>query len=602
MKLTKLSKALLFFSLFILPLFTARADDLDIPEEEVVVTATRTEETQLESPGMTEVIDAEKVQASGATNVSELLAKEGFVVSSYSGASGAATFRLDGCDATQTLVLVNGIPANSGTIGTVDLSYFPTAGISKIEVAHGPLSSLYGSGALGGVVNIITDLTGEPLNSVSMAYGTTDRSKADSGNAAVSIRRNNYGLTFGGGRDDGFRANSKSENYFLLYQYDFIQKEDEALSLHLQSMAKKNRLPGPVYQPTPEDDQSDKKHALSLVGKKIMPEGLWEYKVYGDYWHQTSYTFGENDDYRFRNYGMDLAGLYVWGRHEALFGINAVNSHTDSTDYGEHRLTNTGVFMQDSWSVAEQWKLISGLRWDNGGKYSSPVCPRVGLVYLADDHFSLKFGYGKAFRSPTISDLYFPYGGNPDLKPETGERYDITGEWRNNMHTVSLNVYQSKLKDGIDWIRVGPNDWDWAVQNFQKVRVTGANINWQAEWSDYLNSNVKYCRNDKEKWNPGTDSYNEDNFFGRNKLTLGLNFKRAAVSSNLNWEYVWDRSDQSAHEMEDYDAINWNLAYTFKGLVTYKLSINNLADKDYEIHYGYPVSEREYKISCSYAF
>ncbi|NLY76073.1 MAG: TonB-dependent receptor, partial [Firmicutes bacterium] len=221
MKLTKSSKVLLFFSLFILSIVSVRADDLDIPEEEVVVTATRTSQTRLESPGMTEVIDAEKVQASGATNVSELLAKEGFVVSSYGGASGAATFKLDGCDATQTLVLVNGIPENSGTMGEVDLSYFPTAGISKIEVAHGPLSSLYGSGALGGVVNIITDLTGEPLNSVSMAYGTTDRSKADTGDTAVSIRRNNYGLTFGGGRDDGFRANSKSENYFLLYQYDF---------------------------------------------------------------------------------------------------------------------------------------------------------------------------------------------------------------------------------------------------------------------------------------------------------------------------------------------------------------------------------------------
>ena len=611
--MVKLGKDLLLLLIVIFSLaFTAWADDSGLVEEEVVVTATRTEQTQLESPGMTEVITEEEIQASGATTLSELLTEEGFVVSSYSGASGAATFRLDGCDATQTLILVDGVPVNTGTMGTADLSYFPTAGISRIEVAHGPLSSLYGSNALGGVVNIITDLTGGPSSDISIAYGNTERNEAGSGEAMVTMVQRKYGLACGSGRADGFRENSKTNNYFFMYQYDFIQKKDEALSLYLKSMAKENRLPGPEYSPTPKDDQRDKKHSLSLIGKKFVINGLWEYKIYSDYWDEESYTYGVDYDYRFSNYGIDVAGQYVWDRHEALFGIDSVYSETDSTDYGGHYLTDTGIFLQDSWSVNGQWKLISGLRWDTASEYNSPVCPRISLVYLANDDFSIKFGYGKSFKAPTISDLYSPYGGNRDLQPETGGRYDITGQWRNNIHSINLNIYRSHLKDGISWVPVDATGWNYMAKNYAKVNTSGLNIKWRAKWNGQINSSLKYSLAHKENWDSATSSYKEDNFFGKNKLALGLGLQFASFLSNLSWEYVWNRSDQTYNDpssfqlvtvkMDDYHVLNWNLAYSYNDTITYNFNIFNLTDEEYAIYHGYPVSERAYMLSVDYSF
>lgn len=600
-----------------LNIFSASAAEPGVyEEEEVVVTATRTSQTQLESPGMTEVITEEEIQASGATTVAEILTQKGFVVSSYSGSSGTAFIRFDGGEADQTLIMLNGIPVNSGTLGVVDLSCLPTAGISRIEVAHGPLSSLYGSSALGGVVNIITDLTGEPYNNVELAYGNTDQGSVDSGQATITIQQEKYGLAFGASMNDGFRENSETEKYFFMYHYDFIQDKDEALSLYLQSSVKKSELPGAVYSPPLEDDQKDEIHGISLNGKKHMIGGLWEYKIYSDYWKETFHSSYGDDEYDYTNYGVDAAGLYTLGNHELLLGAGFVDSSTDSTAYGKHNLNNAGFYAQDSFYLNEHWKLISGLRWDTGSKYSSPVCPKISLIYFATENISVKLGYGKAFRAPTISDLYTPsvsydggltyYSGNPNLKPEKGERYDITSEWIQNRHSLSLNLYHSDLTDGIEWEKTISGS---SPENFDKMKVTGLNLTWKNKWSDFFNSTVKYSRVEKEAWDSDV-GYSEDNFFGKNKLVLGLNFKYAAFSSNLSWEYVWDRSDQEDYstypselvEMKDYDILNWNLSYIYNKAVTYKLSINNLMDEDYAIYHGYPVSEREYKLSATYNF
>lgn len=591
--------------------FSASAAEPEVyEEEEVVVTATRTSQTQLESPGMTEVITEEEIQASGATNVAEIFTQKGFVVSSYS-ASGAALIQFDGGDPDQTLIMVNGIPVNSGTLSTVDLSYLPTAGISRIEIAHGPLSSLYGSNAVGGVVNIITDLTGEPYNNVELAYGNTDQGSVDSGQATITIQQEKYGLAFGASMNDGFRENSETTKYFFMYQYDFIQAEDEALSLYLQSSVKKSELPGPVYSSTSEDEQNDEIHGISLNGKKRIIGGLWEFKIYSNYWKETCHSSYSDDEYDYTNHGIDAAGLYTLGNHELLFGSSYVDSSTDSTAYGKHNLNNAGFYAQDTFYFNEHWKLISGLRWDTGSEYSSPVCPKISLIYLATENISVKLGYGKSFRAPTISDLYtsfsyygYTYSGNPNLMPEVGERYDITGEWFKNRNLVSLNLYRSDLTDGIDWV-YGTSSA--SPENFDKMKVVGLNLTWKTKWSDFFNSTLKYSRVEKESWDLDV-GYSEDNFFGKNKLALGLNYKYAAFSSNLSWEYVWDRSNQKDFstselvEMKDYDILNWNLSYIFNKAITYKLSINNLMDEDYAIYHGYPVSEREYKLSATYNF
>lgn len=609
MKIIKLCKA--FLPLLVLLLtFTAWADDSGIPEEEVVVTATRTSQTQLESPGMTEVITKEEIQASGGTTVAEVLTEKGFIVSSYGGSSGASYIRFDGGDADQTLIMVNGIPVNSGTLSTVDLSYLPTVGISRIEVAHGPLSALYGYSALGGVVNIITDLTGNPYNSVDLAYGNTDQGNADSGQATITIQQEKYGLAFGGSINDGSRKNSATDNCFFMYQYDLIQNIDESLSLYVQSTAKDNELPGAEYSPTSEDEQDDIMHSISLNGEKYLFGGLWECKTYCNYWKETAFISETDYEYDYSNYGIDAAGLYTFGKHELLLGTIFLDSNTDSTLYGKHSLNNAGFYAQDSLNLNEDWKLISGLRWDTGSDYSSPVCPKVSLIYLATKNTSIKFGYGKSFRAPTISDLYtsydylgYIYSGNPDLKPEKGERYDITGECIKNRHSLSLNLYHTYLTDGIDWVYGASSA---SPQNFDKMKVFGLNLIWKTKWSEFFNSAIKYCRVDKEIWDSG--SYKEDNLYGKNKMALGLNFKYATFRSGLSWEYVWDRFAQmnySTYEsvkMKDYNVLNWDLDYIFNDAITYKFSINNLMDEEYAIFYGNPMSEREYKLSIAYRF
>ena len=206
------------------------------------MTATRVSENASETPGQTEVITKEEINNSGATTVSEALIDNGLTIATNGGKFGEAHIQLDGSSSTQTLILVNGVPANTGCAGMVDLRYFPISPIQQIEVAHGPLSALYGSNAVGGVVNIITDLTGEPSNQFSLSGGDFSTKIID-----ITHQQEKWGIAVGLNATDGFRDFTANRNSYLLGQYNFYETGDEYLKLYWQFLNADGSCPVPCH-------------------------------------------------------------------------------------------------------------------------------------------------------------------------------------------------------------------------------------------------------------------------------------------------------------------------------------------------------------------
>ncbi|HYH05328.1 MAG TPA: TonB-dependent receptor [Bacillota bacterium] len=565
-------------------------------EEEVVITATRTKQAESQAPGKTEVITEAEVEASGAATVAEVLVGEGLVTYNTGGAAGAVNLQLDGASPAQTLILINGVPANAGTDGLVDLSYFPTAGIERIEIVHGPLSALYGANAMGGVVNIITNLTGKPASQGVFTGGSNSYGQFD-----LAIIQPRFGLAIGGRATDGYQANSGTNTSYIMGQYDFWQNDPQKLRLNFTYNTKDFEIPRSA------DDGKKENLAVDLQGKNILGQAVIEYKIYAqdfNYDHN-SYT---KTQYKTNIYGADFATGYQVASHLLLGGFQLQQSKLSRNELKD-TWHNGALFLQDEWQVNPQWQLVSGVRWDTGSVFSSPLCSRFGLNYALSEQLTVKLGYGKAFRAPNFDDLYFPEDsweydgktyyskGNPNLKPETSERYDLTGEWRSGSQTLGLNCFTAEVIDGIEWNRMENNVN--SPLNISKMQINGVSMSWQNQFNQYLAVELKYLFTDRKSWDVTTQSYSIDkNTYGKNRYTLNLEYNRNPWDMNLNWTYITERNDNQGN----YGVLDLNLKYQVNPKLNYGLTINNLTDKAYQVVDGYLMPGREYYLSANYTF
>lgn len=601
-KLKGFTYGLLLFSLGFNALDIFAEEPQVYQEDEVVVTATRTSEEKKETPGTTEVITKEEIDASGANTVAELLDKKGVVISTNGGTANAATVQLDGFSAGQTLVLVNGIPANTGSLGTVDLSYFPLSGIQKIEIVHGPLSALYGSNALGGVVNIITDLTGDPKTNLVMSGGSFN-----TGKIALGVQQRKFGIAVGGLYTEGDRERSRANMEHLLTQYDVYQNDTGYLTVNLGYWVKDSQSPGSLTY-HPEADEYAKNGELDLRGQTRYGDWIWDYKVFGQ---SVRYHYDEvgQASSRYRTYtsGFDLAGQYSSGSHNFLNGFTLRRDDSKSTITGEHTLDNGALFLQDEWKISGQWKLVSGVRWDTGSVFSSPLMPRISLIHQATENLTLKLGFGKAFRSPTVNDLYYPadsWGmvGNPDLQPEISKRYEFSGEWKVGSQLLTMNAFRANVENGIEW-QYDATEAKTMPVNITKMHVNGLILSWQKQLNKVMSTGIRYSWIDKSGWDETSASYcNDLNYFGKHQLTYDIKLDYGDWTGGLDWHWVAKRSIQSVYEMPDYHLLNLNIGYRANAKLSYQLSINNVFDKEYQIHHDYPMPGREIIMSLNHTF
>jgi len=485
---------------------TLHADSVDLGD--VSVTATKTQRKVSDVPASINIVTQKDIENSVALSANELLKNvAGLNIRNSMGLMSVGTTNkifmrgFGGSDA-RSLLLIDGVPMNDPYTGAAEWNQIPMSSIQRIEVVKGSGSSLYGSNAMGGVINIITKKPKEQKTDVSLSYGDMN---TKIGSIATSGKIDKFGYFLSGqmAKSDGYvadvAANQKSntikrgverENANLKFSYDIDDSSDISASYiyyHNQAIGVLD-VPG-GYNPYEQtmhtlqaryakyfDNSSDMK--ITIYSKP--GENSYDSLKY-DATYQTELVYkdvGKTDDF-----GSTLQYTYPLENHVITTGIDYKNSYAEKEDtYASSDVILTkgsqdyyGVFAQDEWFVNEQFILNIGARVDYYKNHSGEMhdevnsidtiyenksfnafSPKIGAVYHATNSTSIRASLGKAFRAPTVNDLYRDwisyskvYAGNPNLDPETVISYEIGVDQKIGDGNIHITAYKSDAQDFI---------------------------------------------------------------------------------------------------------------------------------------------------------
>ena len=584
---------------------------------EVVVTGTRSETDVRHLPMTVSVVGRPQLEASQQTSVLPVLNSQvpGFFSTSRgvmgygvaTGASGQMSLRGIGGPAqaalptTGLLVLIDGHPQYMGLMGHPIADAYQTMMAERVEVLRGPASVLYGSNAMGGVINIVTRKMQEDgirtnINIGAGSYGSVQTE------ATNRIRKGRFSstVTASYNRTDGHRADMAFEQYggYAKLGYDFTDNWKVWGDVNVTRFNATN--PGSVMKPYIDNDQRITRGMTSFALENHYEKtsgALSFFYNWGDHWINDGYQpGGEPLQYRF-NSNDQMLGV-SWYQSIQLFQGNRLTVGADYFHFGGeawnqffdgHRETSADKslnevagyvdFRQD---IAAWLTLDAGARVDYHSQTGTEFIPQVGLAFHLPENAEIKAMASKGFRNPTIREMYMFPPQNPDLKPEKLWNYELSFSQRlmDNRLSYGLNVFYINGENLI--IRLpNPNGSGMLNQNSGEIENWGAEANvgyqFNSVWSVMANYSWLHMEN------PVLAS-------PEHKLYGGVNFRKGRWSASTGIQYVKGLyTDLDAATKENF--VLWDMQGSFKATnyLSFYVRGENLLAQRYEINAGYPM-------------
>ena len=584
---------------------------------EVVVTGTRSETDVRHLPMTVSVVGRPQLEASQQTSVLPVLNSQvpGFFSTSRgvmgygvaTGASGQMSLRGIGGPAqaalptTGLLVLIDGHPQYMGLMGHPIADAYQTMMAERVEVLRGPASVLYGSNAMGGVINIVTRKMQEDgirtnINIGAGSYGSIQTE------ATNRIRKGRFSstVTASYNRTDGHRADMAFEQYggYAKLGYDFTDNWKVWGDVNVTRFNATN--PGSVMKPYIDNDQRITRGMTSFALENYYEKtsgALSFFYNWGDHWINDGYQpGGEPLQYRF-NSNDQMLGV-SWYQSIQLFQGNRLTVGADYFHFGGeawnqffdgHRETSADKslnevagyvdFRQD---IAAWLTLDAGARVDYHSQTGTEFIPQVGLAFHLPENAEIKAMASKGFRNPTIREMYMFPPQNPDLKPEKLWNYELSFSQRlmDNRLSYGLNVFYINGENLI--IRLpNPNGSGMLNQNSGEIENWGAEANVGYQFNPVWSVMANYSWLHME--NPVLAS-------PEHKLYGGVNFRKGRWSASTGIQYVKGLyTDLDAATKENF--VLWDMQGSFKATnyLSFYVRGENLLAQRYEINAGYPM-------------
>ncbi len=621
--------------------------------EETVVTAARIETGVLDAPGIVTVITRDDIAASGASTVAEAItrgSKSGVAVGDYGTDGGMKSASIRGSTSEQVLVLIDGMRLNSGRDGTVDLSTIPLASVERIEIVRGGAGSLYGTSAIGGVINIITrkpkqngisagvSSTGyvpHDANAVTRTFPATVTQPAAADPLSL-LDAQTVELCLAGRLGDvvvsGGGAFLRAANAYTWYdtlglgdwrirtnadhlEADAFAGLDSPLwggSLAVKGMFRwaDTGAPGSLSMVSASAGQTDMA-ASGLVSWKtgrFLADGLTlDAKAMYRY-DALSYSdpeYGTESAHRTHSAGLDAVQSWTATDGVSLvYGAAAGYDNVESSNYGAARdRLNAALFVSAPLCPLDGITVTPSARYDWFSDFPGAFSGALRAVWLITEDSALKASAGSAYRVPTLNDLYWydPSGytaGNPSLVPETsydGELgYSLLG-WKIPGGSISgdASLFARCVLDNIVWESAG---FVWMPQNYRTAFFPGAELQAGASLWECLSVKAGYTFIYSFLLNDGAV---EHGFSGDLRVpyvpvhsaNLRVELSLAGHAAGVELRYAGSRFTDAANtqDVEGYFLLNADYRLALNETLSFTAAARNILNAEYQTQAGYPM-------------
>jgi vitamin B12 transporter len=435
----------------------------------VVITGNR-EPTPLDRiVGDVVVIDAERIRASNADSLEDLLRREGGIQLSRNGGPGqSAAILLRGSGASSTLVLVDGVRIGSATLGQVDFAAIGLAQIERIEILRGPGSSLYGADAVGGVVQIITRRgSGAPRVTASAALGELDSRSANlsvggsDGHvdyAASLARESSRGISaikpgdqfglYNPDRDGFARTNLQLRGGLTLAPGQRLGVSVVESRLNAQYDGAEFPPPDFTADASPDFRNRLQTHVVTFDYRGVILPS-WTTTVQGSD-QSDDLLSGGNELSRFETHRQQVTWQNAWrpvDGQQVLAAIEQLEEAVEATGYlTSPRRHTTGIVLGYTGAFGAT-RVQADVRHDRNSIYGSVSTGKLGLAVDLQPGLTVRAVAGNAFRAPAFNDLYFPGYGVATIGPERSRSVEAGLQWRSGDSSAGATVYRNRVRD-----------------------------------------------------------------------------------------------------------------------------------------------------------
>ncbi len=543
--------------------------------DEVIVTSTRTNSRLEDLPTKVEVLGFEEVTEENGIkpgNIASLLGDiAGIQIQQTSAATGNADMRVQGLPGKYTQLLRDGMPLFGGYSGSFSILQIPPLDLQQIEIIKGASSTLYGGGAIAGMVNLVSKKPRlyKPEHALTINRSTL---KENNLNAFFSGRNKNVGFTvFGGGtlqnaadvNKDGFSDVPQVKSVFVHPRLFFYASPSSTITLGYTANYEDRK--GGDMSALEDAKVGENKFFIQNKSLRNTVDGQWEKKAgeAGMFVIKGSTSFF-NRQVNTSHFGMKANQLSYYseisyalksGKHNWVAGINFSGNNfnkkkPDSTLIPEISDNTIGIFAQDDWKLTDKLTAQTGARLDYNNPYGTFFLPRLSLMYKFNRHFTSRLGGGFGYKAPTLfsaevdeRDYRYLSGFSPSIKAERsfGGNWDLN--YKNKFNEWNVTVNQSFFITQID----NPLFLDQRIQNLRYIntlsplRSTGfetyvqANENALELYLGYVYTNAKQFYNTTQPYIPLT---------ARNKFAsviayeFGENFRAGIEAAYTGSQYL----------------------------------------------------------------
>ena len=611
--MSKKIKSLIILSVACTALY-AQKDSSSQQLDEVVVTATKTAQKQSTTGKVVTVINKAELEKSQGKTLGQILNDQvGLVVNGSYGTLGSVQrVYTRGAGSGMTLILIDGIPAYdpSDIDNNFDLNFIALSSVERIEICKGAQSTLYGSDAIGGVINIITNkaeikkAVNVYMNISSGSFGT----KKTSGQIYGKINQFSYDAGFSTIKTNGFSSaydstgkgnfdndGMKGDAYHININYQLNK------AVTLKAFGRYTQYNAATDSASFGDGKYNIDNRTSVGGfgftvkkDKLEENGYYQYTttkrfydynpVYTDDFHSISQIAEYYASFKLKGHLYMLAG----GNYQ----FNSMNGFYHDPIYGDSPSPDTAFHQYSVYSSlmykSDKLNVELGGRYNNHSKYGTNYTYTFNPSYKIDEHFRVFGSIASAFKAPSIYQLFDPYSGYPNLKPEKSVNYELGVQYTTRIVQTRLVAFYRDIKDGIDY-----NYSTYAYFNYNTQKSKGIEYEVTIHPTSKLNitGNYTYIAAQESKLSSATQKDTTYDYSLKIpahtfNLMATYNFgKHLAVRGGV--KYVSSRIDFGGYKLSDYTLFNAYAEYKLGNMIKFFIDIQNLGNTQFFETRGY---------------